>query len=293
MAATSTTNLRYVTVRTPDGELPAVRDPKRGICLVRDLMPELRGNLINILNSAANEQLLQRATEADDRAFMVYNEFEFAPPYRNPTITWGIGLNYMEHASDLSEHVPSEPASFLKGQHTIIGDGDAIPIPHQSQRTTSEAELAIIVGKHCQDIEPRDALEYISGLTTVLDQTAEDILERNPRFLTRSKNFPGFFSFGPEVIPTKTLLELYGELGNVEVATVLNQQVHRRNTVANMRYSPAYLLSFHSKVMELQPGDIISTGTPGAVVIRPGDTVECHIGGFLPLRNRVVAKTDS
>lgn len=290
---TATADQRYVTVRTPDGELPAVHDRNRGICLVRDLTPEPTGSLLDIMASPAWEDLLQRSAEADSSAFRPSDEFEFAPPYRNPTITWGVGLNYMEHATDLSELVPEEPASFLKGQHTIIGHDDVIPLPAQSQRTTSEAELAIIVGRRCRDIEPEEALDYIAGFTTVLDQTAEDILERNPRFLTRSKNFPGFFSFGPEIIPTRALLELHGELANVEVSTVLNDQVHRQNSVANMRYSPEYLLSFHSKVMELQPGDIISTGTPGAAVVSPGDTVACHIEGFLPLRNRVVAASEN
>ncbi|NUL46057.1 fumarylacetoacetate hydrolase family protein [Cellulosimicrobium funkei] len=290
---TAIANQSYVTVRTAEGELPAIHNRNRGICLVRDLTPEWTGNLLDILSSPFWEDLLRLSAEAPSSAFKPTHEVEFAPPYRTPAIIWGIGLNYREHATDLAEAVPEEPASFLKGRHTIIGHEDLITLPVQSQRTTSEAELAIIVGRQCRDVEPDDALDHIAGFTTVLDQTAEDILERNPRFLTRSKNFPGFFSFGPEVIPTRALLELHGDLANVEVSTVLNDQVHRLNSVANMRYSPEYLLSFHSKVMELQPGDIISTGTPGAAVVNPGDTVECHIEGFLTLRNRVVSASEN
>jgi 2-keto-4-pentenoate hydratase/2-oxohepta-3-ene-1,7-dioic acid hydratase in catechol pathway len=123
----------------------------------------------------------------------------------------------------------------------------------------------------------------------VLDQTAEDILQRNPRFLTRSKNFPGFFSFGPEIVPLADAVAHAGSVEDIEVSTVVNDRERRTNTVSHMRFSPAFLVSFHSHVMPLQPGDIISPGTPGALHVRPGDVVECRIPGVGTLRNDVVA----
>jgi len=122
----------------------------------------------------------------------------------------------------------------------------------------------------------------------VLDQTAEDILQKNPRFLTRSKNFPGFFSFGPTVVTMAELAESVGSIAEVEVSTMINGQVHRTNTVSNMTFSPQMLIAFHSAVMPLYPGDIISTGTPGAVVIRNGDVAGCVIPGVGELSNPVV-----
>ncbi|MGH3729041.1 MAG: fumarylacetoacetate hydrolase family protein [Micromonosporaceae bacterium] len=279
--------LTWVSVRTASGEEPAVRDPGRGVCLVRDLIPDFGGGLIDVMTGPRRDEILRRAADADDGRFLAPDTVSWAPPYRDPPIIWGIGLNYVDHAADLSEVVPDEPASFLKGRHTIIGPGDPITVPPQSQRTTAEAELGLVVGRRCRNIEPEQAMDHIAGFTTVLDQTAEDILARNPRFLTRSKNFPGFFSFGPEIIPVSSLLRRYGALSEVKVATVINGTVHRDNTVSRMRYSPEFLLSFHSKVMELPPGAIISTGTPGARVIGSGDVVECRIEGFLPLRNPV------
>ena len=123
----------------------------------------------------------------------------FTAPYRRPRKIWGIGLNYVAHATDLTETVPDEPASFMKGDHTIIGPGDPIPLPSQSERVTAEAELGLVIGRLCRDVEPENALDHVFGVCPVLDQTAEDILARNPRFLTRSKNFPGFLSFGPAI----------------------------------------------------------------------------------------------
>lgn len=209
---------------------------------------------------------------------------DYAPPYRWPRKIWGIGLNYVEHAGDLSESAPStEPASFMKPDTTIIGPGDEILLPEQSERTTAEAELGVIVGRECRDVPEEDARSVVAGFTTIIDMTAEDILQQNPRYLTRAKSFDTFFSFGPEIV-TPDEIE---ELAELPVATVLNTETHRKNTVANMTFPPLFLVSFHSKVMTLLPGDVISTGTPGAAVIRDGDVVSCEIPGFETLTNPV------
>lgn len=214
--------------------------------------------------------------------------FRFAPPYLRPRKIWGIGLNYAAHAADLSAKLPEdEPASFIKGDHTIIGPDDRIVLPPQSQRVTAEAELGLIIGRQCRHVTEADALDYVWGVCAILDQTAEDILQRNPRFLTRSKNFPTFFSFGPHLVPLAEATA-GGPLEDFVVSTVRNGAVERTNTVSHMTFSPRALVSFHSQVMPLFPGDIISTGTPGAVEIRDGDVVECRITGLAPLRNEVV-----
>lgn len=113
--------------------------------------------------------------------------------------------------------------------------------------------------------------------------TAEDILRKNPRYLTLAKSFDTFFSFGPELVT----LDEVGPLEELEVATVLNGEVRRKNMVSNMTFGPWSLVSFHSEVMTLAPGDAISTGTPGAVVLQDGDVVECRIEGFESLSNPV------
>jgi 2-keto-4-pentenoate hydratase/2-oxohepta-3-ene-1,7-dioic acid hydratase in catechol pathway len=269
-------------------ELPAVVLPHRGVALARDLLPDHSGDLLALIGSDSLPALAEAAAAASDDLFVPVADTAFGAPYRRPRMLWGIGLNYVEHASDLSEGVPDEPASFIKGDHTVIGPGEDIPIPAQSSRTTAEAELGVVIGRYCRNVEPDEALDYLAGVCPVLDQTAEDILERNPRFLTRSKNFPGFFSFGPRIVPLEEAVAAAGgSLADVEVATVINGAVHRKNTVSHMRYDPAFLVSFHSKVMPLFPGDIISTGTPGAVRIRPGDVVECRIPGVGTLCNPV------
>jgi 2-keto-4-pentenoate hydratase/2-oxohepta-3-ene-1,7-dioic acid hydratase in catechol pathway len=210
-------------------------------------------------------------------------EATFAPLYRRPRKIWGIGLNYRDHAADLSAPFPSEPASFMKGDHTIIGPNETIQLPPESERVTAEAELGVIIGRECRLVSEEDVPHYVAGYCLILDMTAEDILQRNPRYLTRSKNFDTFFSFGPELITPEEVLDVM----RLRVGTYLNGMLHRANLVANMAFPPYYLISFHSQVMTLYPGDIISTGTPGAVVIEHGDIAECRVDGLGTLTNPV------
>lgn len=267
---------------------PAVVDPHRGVALVDVLLSDAPAGLLELFEADRVDEVCRAARRAGDEAFVPAGSVTFAAPYHRPRKVWGIGLNYVEHADDLAAPVPDEPVIFLKGEHTIIGPGEPIPVPRQSRRTTAEAELGLVIGRECRDVSEAQALSYVAGVVPVLDQTAEDILERNPRFLTRSKNFPGFFSFGPYVVPLADVPGGADRIGDLEVSTVVNGTAHRRNTVAQMRYSPAFLVSFHSQVMPLYPGDILATGTPGAVHIRAGDVAECRIPGVGVLTNPVV-----
>lgn len=208
-----------------------------------------------------------------------------APLYRRPQKIWGIGLNYADHAADLSEKTPQGiPGSFMKPDTTLIGPGDAIRIPELSQKTTAEGELGVIIGQHCKDVRAEDWQTVVAGFTTIIDMTAEDILRQNPRYLTVSKSFDTFFSFGCQLVTPDEI----PDVSALAVATVLNGRIHAQNVVANMTFSPAFLVSFLSQVMTLLPGDIISTGTPGACAIADGDIVECRISGFRSLVNPVL-----
>jgi len=273
--------LRLVTIRQDDREeaafvLPDGVAPVRETC---DLYTE-GADLLSLLESGRFYELEVAEVRGEAPSHLSY-----APLYRRPRKIWGVGLNYFEHAGDLSESAPTdEPASFMRPDTTIIGPGDEVVLPAQSERVTAEGELAIVIGREAKDVPEEDAPSVVAGFTTVLDMTAEDILRKNPRYLTRSKSFDTFFSFGPELVTPDEVADLEA----LEVSTVLNGEVLRTNTVSNMIFSPWWLVSFHSRVMTLLPGDVISTGTPGAVVIEEGDVAECRITGFEPLSNPLV-----
>ncbi len=237
--------------------------------------------LYDLIRQGINPNLLADAEQTplklDPKAM------RYGPLYRHPRKILGIGLNYRDHAADLNAPYPTEPASFMKCDNTIIGPGDAIELPPQSERVTAEAEIGVIIGRQCRFVSEEQAPQYIAGYCLILDMTAEDILQKNPRFLTRSKNFDTFFSFGPELITADEVPDVL----KVKVGTYNNGRLHRENVVANMAFPPFYLVSFHSHVATLYPGDIISTGTPGAVVIGDGDVAECRIEGLGTLSNPV------
>jgi 2-keto-4-pentenoate hydratase/2-oxohepta-3-ene-1,7-dioic acid hydratase in catechol pathway len=268
-----------------DGAIPMVIiNDSLGTGWPTELLLLVAGDHLGDLRRWRDELSAGELEEISDEAVPL-SEISYAPLYRLPRKIWGIGLNYVEHAEDLEEASPTdEPASFMRPDTTIIGPGEEIVLPTQSERVTAEAELALIIGREAKDVSEEDAASVVAGFTTVLDMTAEDILRKNPRYLTRSKSFDTFFSFGPELVTPDEI----ADLDALEVSTVLNGEVRRSNTVSNMMFSPWWLVSFHSQVMTLLPGDIISTGTPGAVVIREGDVAECRIAGFGPLSNPVV-----
>jgi len=207
----------------------------------------------------------------------------FAAPYRRPPKIWGIGLNYRAHAADLNAAVPDEPASFMKPHTTIIGPAATILLPPQSERVTAEAEVGLVLGRRGRDISETDATSFLFGYVPILDMTAEDILRRDPRFLTRAKSFDTFLSVGPWILTTDEV----PDLATRRIATVCNATEVTANSVSNMVFSPERLLAFTSRVFEFEPGDLLLTGTPGAVPIHDGDVAACRIDGFPELRNPV------
>lgn len=211
-------------------------------------------------------------------------EVAYGALYRSPGKIWGVGMNYMEKAIELSGKPPEEePVIFMKPDTSLIGPEESIKMTPQSSKVTAEAELGIIIGKTCKDVMEGYSSSVVAGFTTTLDMTAKDIHTKNPRFLQRSKSFDTFFSFGPFLIT----VDEFTHLKDVTVETVLNGEVQHSNVVANMMYQPWWIVSFFSHIMTLHPGDIIMTGTPGSVVVRDGDVVECKINGFKNLLNPV------
>lgn len=222
----------------------------------------------------------------------------YAPLYRNPRRIFGIGLNYVEHAGDIGSAAPTGfPGSFFKMADTLIGPGESIKLPalKEAQKTTAEAELGVIMGKDCRDVSEEDWESAIVGYTTVLDMTEESILKGNdyvsgnPRYLCIVKNFPTFFSFGPQLVTPDEVPDVL----KLEVQSVHNGEVYAKNTVDHMTHKPARLLSLHSRIQGWYGGDILSTGTPRAFHIQDGDVAECRIYGpngfeMAPLRNPVI-----
>lgn len=218
-----------------------------------------------------------------DQVACEFRQVKVLAPIQKPERIVGIGLNYRAHAADLSEKVPEEPATFIKPASAIIGPGDAIRIPRVSNRTTAEAEIALVFGKTALNVSSHHWRSVIFGAVPVLDMTTEDILRKNPRFLTRSKGYDTFISLGPWIVTLDEIENLEQTL----VQTVVNDKVQAENVVAGMTYDCPHLVEFITTESTIGATAILSTGTPGAAVIQSGDRVEARVAGMDKLFNPV------
>ncbi|MCT7661802.1 fumarylacetoacetate hydrolase family protein [Mycobacterium deserti] len=273
--------MRIRTVQSADEQVACVALADGRLARIDRVLTHGPSDLLSLLASERLGELATAIAVGVRDEDCVNADAPVSVPWTRPRKILGIGLNYGAHAGDLGEQAPrSSPASFLKGDHTIVGPGQPIIVPPGIGKVTSEAELGLVIGRTCYQVDVDEAMSYVAGVVPVLDQTAEAVLLENPRYLTRVKNYPTFFAFGPDLITLDEALA-HGPLEDLRVATVHNDVVHREDTVSGMTFSPAELLSFHSQVMPFYPGDILSTGTPGAVGISSGDVVRCELGDEL------------
>lgn len=195
-----------------------------------------------------------------------------------------IGRNYAGHAKELGNQVPDEPLLFLKPSSSLIGPGDPIVLPAQSQRVEHESEIGVVIGKRLQRADAAAAAGAIFGLTCVNDVTARDLQRKDVQF-TRAKGFDTFCPVGPW-IETELALDA------LTVSARVSGQQRQHGHVSQMIFGIAALTAFISNVMTLEPGDLISTGTPeGVGPLVDGDTVEVEVSGIGVLRNPVQSRS--
>ncbi len=199
-----------------------------------------------------------------------------------PTKVVAVGLNYIDHASELSMDVPKEPVIFLKPATAVIGPGESIVIPAMSHQVDYEAEIGVVIKHLAKNVTEDAAGDYILGYTCANDVTARD-LQRTDGQWTRAKSFDTFAPIGPWIDTDFDPTE-------VKVESVLNGQVKQADSSKNMIFPIPRLISFISQVMTLNPGDIVMTGTPpGVGPMQAGDRITIRIEGLGVLTNTLVA----
>jgi 2-keto-4-pentenoate hydratase/2-oxohepta-3-ene-1,7-dioic acid hydratase in catechol pathway len=195
----------------------------------------------------------------------------------------GIGQNYRAHAAEMGKGIPEEPLMFLKPPSAILFDGGAIERPSGYERVDFEGELGVVIGTRAQRVSRAKALDFVRGYTCVNDVTVRDLQKKDGQW-TRAKGFDTFCPFGPRVVagldPT-----------NLQIITRVNGVVKQSSSTSDMIFDVATLIEFVSRHMTLEPGDLITTGTPSGVGnLGVGDVVEVEIPGIGVLKNSVVAK---
>ncbi|GLJ79047.1 fumarylacetoacetate hydrolase family protein [Microbacterium imperiale] len=191
-----------------------------------------------------------------------------------------VGRNYRDHAAEFGNEVPAEPLLFFKPNTSVIGPGDAIVRPTQSQQVDFEGELAVVIGKVTRNVTADDALEHVFGYAIANDVTARD-LQRSDGQWARAKGFDTFCPLGPAI-------ETEFDPAQAELVARVNGEEKQRAPLTDMVHGIADLIAYASAAFTLLPGDVILTGTPAGVgPLVAGDVVEVEIDGLGILRNIV------
>ncbi|MEO6944923.1 MAG: fumarylacetoacetate hydrolase family protein [Lacisediminihabitans sp.] len=191
-----------------------------------------------------------------------------------------VGKNYLEHAAEMGGEAPKEPLLFLKPNTAVIGPGDAIILPPQSQRVEHEGELAVVIGSIAKNVPAKDASQVIFGYTVANDVTARDLQKSDGQW-ARAKGFDTFCPLGP-------LVETEFDAESAVLRTHVNGVLRQEGRVSDLIHSISAIVEYASSVWTLLPGDVILTGTPAGVgPIVDGDTVVVDITGIGTLSNPV------
>ncbi|HEX4445942.1 MAG TPA: fumarylacetoacetate hydrolase family protein [Polyangiaceae bacterium] len=193
-----------------------------------------------------------------------------------------IGRNYAAHARELGHEVPSEPLLFLKPPSALLGPGGTVVVPPESARVEHEAELAVVIGRRAKGVAKEDALAHVYGYACSCDVTARDLQRKDVQF-TRGKGFDTFCPIGPWI-------ETELHPGELAVRCRVNGATKQDGTTAHMIFDVPTLVAYCSRMMTLEAGDVILTGTPeGVGPLVDGDALEVEIGGIGTLKLRVGA----
>ncbi len=224
-------------------------------------------------------------------AALPFDQVKLLAPIPRPLKIIGVGVNYRDHAQETGQKIPEAPILFSKPPTATIGSGDTIFLPDESSRVDYEIELGVVIGKQGRNISVEEALEYVGGYTVFNDVSAREYQFRDGQWF-RGKSFDTFAPMGPCL----TLPDQIENPQELRLELRLNGKIRQNSSTSNMIFSVKELISDISRVMTLEPGDVIATGTPAGVgfvtkptpvFLQPGDVIEAQIEKIGTLRNPV------
>jgi 2,4-diketo-3-deoxy-L-fuconate hydrolase len=215
------------------------------------------------------------------------------PPVARPGKIICVGKNYADHAKEFDAVVPTTPVLFSKAVTALNGPFDHIHIKPEATSTDYEVELAVLIGTIARGVSEARAWDHIAGVTVLNDITDRHAQKEGQQWF-RGKSFDGFCPMGPWLVTTDAF-----DLGSATpLVSMLNGTVMQNGNTRDMMFSVAQLISFISRDITLEPGDIIATGTPSGVgfarnppvLMKHGDVIECAIEGIGTMRNQIIAQ---
>ena len=230
------------------------------------------------------------ATRREDA--LALDDVRLLAPVPDPDKILCIGLNYRDHAEETRMAAPPAPIVFAKFRNSLAGATDPIVLPQASEAVDYEAELAVVIGRRCRNVNRADALRFVAGVMAFNDVSARDLQMQTSQW-TMGKAIDTFAPCGPSLV----FMDEIEDLQNLRLETRVNGETVQSGTTASMIFPVDEIIAFISRVMTLEPGDIIATGTPAGVgsarqpplVVAPDDLVEVEIEDVGLLANPVVA----
>lgn len=234
-------------------------------------------------------QFLEQSKAQPD-AWEPLDSVRYAPLVDRDCRIFCVGLNYADHAAENNLAPPASPVFFSKLASTVIPHESAVVLPRGSDQVDYEAEFAFMIGRRAKGVSVKDAARFIAGYTIMNDVSARDMQAQDGQWF-RGKNCDTFAPLGPWLVTAEEI----EDAGNLKLQMRLNGKARQNSNTSNLVFGPSTLLSFLSQSLTLEPGDIISTGTPGGigyyadpkVFLQPGDIMEVEIENIGVLRNTV------
>lgn len=236
---------------------------------------------------AAADQALPRAPR------LALATVQLLAPLPRPRIVFAVGVNYRDHAAETGRSIPDFPVVFNKQVSCITGPFDAIHYPSVAERLDYEGELAFLIGRRVRHVRPGDGLAAIGGYTVMNDVTVRDWQAKSPTW-TLGKSFDTHGPMGPCVVTADEI----GDPHRLALRTWVNGELRQESSTDQLIFDCGRLVEILSTVCTLEPGDVVSTGTPGGVgvamdppgLLAVGDVVRVEIEGIGHIENRVVAE---
>jgi 2-keto-4-pentenoate hydratase/2-oxohepta-3-ene-1,7-dioic acid hydratase in catechol pathway len=195
-----------------------------------------------------------------------------------PSKIMAIGLNYKDHAAEMNKKLPEEPLVFSKPPSSVIGPEDAIRLPAWAGRIDYEAEMAVVIGRRASRVKADEAMDYVLGLTCLCDVTARDLQNKDVQY-TRAKGFDSFGPIGP-------CIALGLDPSNLSIEGWVNGEKRQSSNTNQLIFTVPELVEFVTRFCTLEPGDIITTGTPSGVgPLKSGDRMMVKVEGIGALSN--------
>ena len=289
--------MKLVTFQQGDALRPGLLTSRDGRDVIIDLLgadPSLPGSIRELLEGG--QAALAKAAAAADSATETVDvaSIKLAAPIPNPGKILCIGLNYADHAAESGQPLPEYPIVFSKYSNAVIGSGAPVILPKVTDMVDYEAELGFVIGKRGRYIDEADALDYVAGYLPVNDVSARDYQERVSQW-TMGKSFDTFAPMGPALVTADEV----GDPHKLAIRLWIGDEVLQDSNTSQLIFNVPRLVADISEVMTLEPGDIVSTGTPPGVGgarkpprwLRAGETVHIEIEKLGILSNPIVAES--